>query len=102
MSKAIITYFFTVTLMVSVVAPTYFSMVENTCEIELVDIGEEEENKGKEAAKDLDVKIYYSHNNNMLFQGLEKKKRISFYSKNYTTYHKNPVSPPPELLTNLS
>ena len=103
MSKALITYFFTLTLLVSVVAPTYFSMLDRTCcEIEMVDIGEEEENKGKEAAKDLDVKIYYSHNNHLLFQGLEKKKRISFYSKNYSTHYNNPVSPPPELLTNLS
>lgn len=89
--------------MVSVVAPTYFSMLETSYEIELVDIGEEEENKkGKEAAKDLDVKIYYSHDSSLLYQGLEKKKRISFYSKNYDTHYKNPVSPPPELLTNLS
>lgn len=102
MSKFVITYFFTITLLVSVVAPTYFSMLENSYEIELVDIGEEEENKGKEAAKDLDVKIYYSYNNHLLYQDLEKKKRISFYSKNYSTHYKNPVSPPPELLTHLS
>jgi hypothetical protein len=83
----------------SVAAPTYFSIIEKTCEIELADVGEEEENKGKEGAKDLDVKIYYSLNASFLYQSLEKKKRISFYSKNYTSYYKKLVSPPPELLS---
>ena len=85
--------------MASVVAPTYFSIMEKMCEIEMTDLGEEEENKGKEGIKDLDVKIYYSHNASFLYQSLEKKKRISFYSKNYTSYHKKLVSPPPELLS---
>ena len=83
----------------SVAAPSYFSILEKTCEIELTDIGEEEENKGKEGVKDWDVKIYYSHNTSLLYQSLEKKKRISFYSKNYVSYKKKQVSPPPELLS---
>ena len=78
-------------------APTYFSIMEKACEIEMTDLGEEEENKGKEGIKDLDVKIYYSQNASFLYQSLEKKKRISFYSKNYASYHKKLISPPPEL-----
>ena len=89
-------------LLASVVAPTYFSIMEKTCEIEMTDLGEEEENKGKEGVKDLDVKIYYAHNASFLYQNLEKKKRIRFYSKNYTSYQKKLVSPPPELLSQLS
>jgi len=89
---------FSLILLSSIVTPTCFSILENTCEIEMTDVGEEEENKGKEGVKELDVKIYYSHNASFLYQSLEKKKRISFYSKNYTSYQKKLVSPPPELL----
>jgi len=63
------------------------------------DFGEEEENKGKESVKDLEVKIYYSDNNESLFISLEKKKRMSFYSKNYTSHYKKLISPPPEHLS---
>jgi hypothetical protein len=90
---------FSLILVASVVTPTCFSIIEKTCEIEMTDVGEEEENKGKEGVKDTDVKIYYSHNASFLYQSLEKKKRISFYSKNYTSYYKKLVSPPPELLS---
>ena len=84
-------------LLVSIVVPTYISLVEQNCEItEVVELGEEEENNGKESAKDLEVKLYYSDDNSGFFINLEKKKRNSFYSKNYTSYQKKLVSPPPE------
>ena len=66
--------------------------------IEVVDIGEEEEKNGKESSKDLDVKNYYSTDNSSLYNNLEKKKQISFYSKNYTSYQDKLISPPPEFL----
>lgn len=97
MTKLITTYFFSLILLGSIVAPAYMSLVEETCQIEaLVDIGEEEENKGKKSPKDLEVKIYYSNNNESLFIDLAKKKRMNFYSKNYTSYYKKLISPPPE------
>lgn len=97
MQKLLITYFFSLILMASVVVPAYYSVMEKTCDIEVADLGEEEENKGKEGIKDLDLKIYYLYSTSLLYQDLEKKKRIRFYSKNYTSYQKRLVSPPPEL-----
>lgn len=102
MSKFIITYFFTIIITVSVGAPTYLSFLETNFEVEHIDLGEEEENKkGMEAGKDLDVKIYYSQNSSLQYKSLEKKKRVSSFSKSYYTHYKNPVSPPPELFTKL-
>ena len=74
------------------------SLVEETSKIEVVDIGEEEEKNGKESSKDLEVKNYYAIDLSNLYTGLEKKKQISFYSKNYTSYQDKLISPPPEFL----
>lgn len=97
MSKLIFTYLFSFVLLASIVAPTYISLTEGSCDITAIaDLGEEEENKGKESVKDLEVKIYYSDNSESLYIGLEKKKRMSFYYKNYTSHYKKLISPPPE------
>lgn len=100
MTKVFITYLFSLILIASVVSPTYFMLIEGSHEVvEVVDFGEEEENKGNEAKNDLDTKIYYSDHNTLLNDSLKKKNRISFYSKNYTSYQKKLISPPPEFLS---
>ena len=101
MAKQLITYFFSLILLTSVAIPSYMSLVEETSNIEVVDIGEEEEKNGKESSKDLEVKNYYSIDLSNFYNGLEKKKQISFYSKNYTSHQNKLISPPPELLTNI-
>lgn len=98
MAKQLITYFFSLILLTSVAFPSYMSLVEETSKIEVVDIGEEEEKNGKESSKDLEVKNYYATDLSNLYTGLEKKKQISFYSKNYTSYQDKLISPPPEFL----
>lgn len=98
MVKHFITYFFSLVLLISVATPSYMSLIEETSKVEVVDIGEEEEKNGKESSKDLDVKNYYSTDNSSLYNNLEKKKQISFYSKNYTSYQDKLISPPPEFL----
>jgi hypothetical protein len=100
MSKLVFTYLFSFVLLASIVAPTYITLTEDSCEVALIaDLGEEEEKKGKESVKDLEVKMYYSDNSESVYIGLEKKKRMRFYSKNYTSHHKKLISPPPEQLS---
>ena len=56
MNKTIITFLFTLIITASIVAPTFVNFSESTIKItEIVDFGEEEENKGKESVKDLEV-----------------------------------------------
>jgi len=99
MSKQLITYFFSLVLLISVATPSYMCLIEETSKIEVVDIGEEEEKNGKESSKDLEVKNYYSLDISNFYNGLKNKKQISFYSKNYTSYYNKLVSPPPELIS---
>ena len=96
MSKTIITFLFTLIITASIVAPNCINLSESTIEItEIVDFGEEEE-KGKESIKDLEVKIYYSIDKEGVFLSLEHKKRIRYCSKNYTFKFTKLNSPPPE------
>ena len=99
MLKQLITYFFSLVLLISVATPSYMCLVEETSKIEIVDIGEEEEKNGKKSSKDLEIKNYYSTDHSNLYTGLENKKQISFYSKNYTSHQNKLISPPPEPLT---
>ena len=100
MSKSFITYFFVLILAASVVTPTYFTLLEGTCEVaEMVDFGEDEENKSNEAKNDLDAKIYYAFYNSLSGSSMKKKMNIRFYSKNYTSYQKKLISPPPEFVS---
>ena len=81
MNKTIITFLFSLIILSSIVAPTFINYSEANIEItEIVDFGEEEENKGNESTKDLEVKIYYLNDRGEVFPDLENQKRIRFYS----------------------
>jgi hypothetical protein len=71
-----------------------------------LDLNEEEENqgkkgeKGKEAAKDLEVKNYSTEQlSTLLLNRIQKKKNVSFQSKNYTSEYPKNTTPPPEFLS---
>tara|TARA_B100000795_G_C22772242_1_gene428394 strand:- start:1079 stop:1384 length:306 start_codon:yes stop_codon:yes gene_type:complete len=99
MSKTIITSLFSLIILASIVSPTFINFSENNIEItEIVDFGEEEENKGNESVKDLEVKIYYSDDKESIYIDLENKKRIRFFSKNYSFKLDKLNNPPPEKL----
>ena len=97
MNKHIYSYLFSLIILAAIVAPTYttFSIVDSEI-TEIADFGEEEENKGNESTKDLEIKIYYPQKSESLFLSLEKKKIISYYSKNYSSHFKKLSSPPPK------
>ena len=96
MSKAIITFFFSTIILASIVSPTFINLHEFNVEItEIVDYGEEE-NKGNESLKDLEVKIYFIDAKGGSVLDLEKNKRIRFLSRNYTFSLTELNSPPPE------
>ena len=96
MSKAIITFFFSTIILASIISPTFINLHEFNVEItEIVDYGEEE-NKGNESLKDLEVKIYYINDKVGTVLDLKKNKKIRFLSRNYTFSLTELNSPPPE------
>lgn len=97
MSKQFITSFFTLILLFSIFIPSYYNLIEEISKIEVVDMGEEEKS-GKESAEEFELKNYYTFDDSSLYIGLEKKKRIGFYSKNYSSYFKKLIAPPPKVI----
>lgn len=98
MKKTLVLYFLSLIILVTHVMPMYQAIFEGTCEISLInDIGEEDENhkKGKESAEDKELKILFNPIAG-LFDGLEKNKSISYYSKSYDSFYQQLTSPPPE------
>ena len=93
-----ISLFFTLLFSLLLITPTVISLVDDSQDLAFfLDMNEEEENKGKEAAKDLEIKIYSSENFVTLFlNGIQKKKNVRFQSKNYTSEYQRNTIPPPE------
>ena len=89
------------------IAPTVISLLDDGKDVAFfLEMNEEEENpgkdgkKGKEAAKDLEVKIYPTEQfGSLLLNGIQKKKNVSFQSKTYTSEYPKNTTPPPELLS---
>lgn len=82
-------------LLFSIATPSYFTIAEEISRVEIADVGEEEK-KGKEASKDIELKNCYASIRSQTHVGLEKKKRIGFYLKDYISYQKKMTCPPPE------
>jgi len=99
--NVIIALFFTLLFSFLLITPTVISLIDDTQDIAFfLDINEEEENKGKGAAKDLKIKIHATENFcNLLLIGIQKKKNVRFQSKNYLSEYPKKTTPPPELLS---
>ena len=97
MSKHFVACCFLWILLFSIATPSYFTIAEEVSRVEIADAGEEEK-KGKESSKDTEVKNCDASIRPQIHVGLEKKKRIDFYFKNYISYQKKMTSPPPESL----
>lgn len=95
-----IALFFTLLFSVIIITPTVITLIDDTCDVAFfIDLNEEEEKNGKEAPKDLEIKIYPSENFSlMVINQLQKKKNVSFNSKNYTSQYPKVTTPPPQFL----
>ena len=96
-----IALFFTLLFSVLIISPGVICFIDDTHNIEFfLDMNEEEENKGKESAKNLEIKIHPSEDfSDFILNGIQKKKNIIFKSKNYTSEYSKITTPPPELFS---
>ncbi|ARV15864.1 hypothetical protein [Polaribacter sp. SA4-12] len=85
----------------ALITPTVISFFDDGQDVALfLDMTEEEENKGKEASKDLEVKINPTEQFSSLFLNrIQKKKNVSFQSKTYISEYPKNTTPPPEFLS---
>lgn len=98
--KVKIALFFVLVFSVSLITPVVISLFDDAQDVAFfLDMNEEEENKGKEASKNLEVKINPTEQFSSLFLNrIQKKKNVSFQSKTYTSEYPKNTTPPPEFL----
>jgi len=95
-----IAIFFTLMFSSVIITPGIISLVDDNQDITFfLEINEEEENKGTESEKNLELKIDFSEEfSDYILSGIQKKKNIIFKSKNYTSEYSKITTPPPELI----
>ncbi|MFT6959098.1 MAG: hypothetical protein ACJA17_000186 [Polaribacter sp.] len=94
-----IAIFFSILFISALMVPTLISQTDDFQEIAiLLDMNEEEENKGKEEYKvDSKLKIWpQSFTSSISDNSLEITKNIQFYSKNYISRYPTITTPPPQ------
>ena len=95
-----IALFFTLLFSSIIITPGIICLVDDNQDITFfLDMNEEEENKGKESEKNLELKIDFSEEfSDYILSGIQKKRNIIFKSKNYTSEYSKITTPPPQLL----
>lgn len=95
-----VTYFLTLLFVMSITAPTVVFYSDMNVEIsELLDKGEEEENKGKELVEDQEVKILDINPHYLGMYLLEKNQKSDVYLDHYQNDYVKISSPPPEQMS---
>jgi len=84
--------------MITLIAPSVIIVIDNDADISFFyDTTEEEEKKGNEKHKDLEVLFSEFNENEAYFVSNETENNLGYYFKNYPKPHLNLISPPPEL-----
>lgn len=96
--RAKLALFFTLIFSILLIAPTVISVVDDSINLSfLLNMNEEEE--GNNSIKEIKVKITSENENSFLvLNKIQKKKNISFQSKNYISEYPKITTPPPKYL----
>lgn len=99
MSKNILAIFFSIVFISLITAPTILVLIDDSIDLSLIyDISEEEEEKGSEKNKELEVFVVELHPELNDFTLSKNKADTEHAFKTYPKPHLNLVSPPPEFI----
>lgn len=95
--RAKIALSFTLIFSILLIAPTVISVVDDSINLSLLLNNMNEEEEGNNSVKEIKLKIT-SDNENSFFvlNKIQKKKNISFQSKNYISEYPKITTPPPK------
>ncbi|MEJ6792485.1 MAG: hypothetical protein QNK89_07085 [Lacinutrix sp.] len=99
MLKRYLSVFFTVFFIATIIAPSVLLYVDDTIDISyLLDASEEEEEKGKEKNKELEVFVVENllESEDLFYSKREESQSYTY--KKYANPHLNLISPPPEFI----
>ena len=99
MLKTYFSIFFTVLFMATIIAPSVLVFVDDTIDVSFIlDASEEEEKKGNEKNKELEVLVVDSFIDSDELFSSERVDNLQYTYKKYTKPHLNLISPPPEFI----
>jgi hypothetical protein len=93
----------TVSILLSIIfwafltAPSVLSMIDDSIDISILYESSEEEEKGSENIKDIEIKFSELNGNEANLDSTEAENNLGYSTKNYPNPHLNLVSPPPEI-----
>ena len=99
MKKRLISLLISFSFVALILAPAIISLVEKGNETAIVlEINDEEDTKGQESVKDVEINFLFIDNNNFSsFLESKKRRNAGFYTEKYTSLYRKQTSPPPEL-----
>ncbi len=98
MSRNLISVFLSVIFLVFLAAPTVITMVDDSVDVSMFYAASEEEEKGCEKDKDVEILFFEPHNNELDVASSKGEHSSRYYFKKYPKPHLNLISPPPESL----
>lgn len=96
MSKILVSTFFLLIFTWLIAAPTVISIVDDSVDISIFYSLSEEEEKGHETVKNIDVLSSNYNTSDLLFASKLNSNTIGYNYKTYPKPHLNLISPPPE------
>jgi len=96
MSRSIISLLFSMIFMITLIAPSVIVVIDNDADISFFYNTTDEEEKGSEKHKDLEVMFSEFIENESYLVSNETENNLGYYFKKYPKPHLNLISPPPE------
>ena len=78
-------------------APSLLSMIDDSIDISILYESSEEEEKGSENIKDIEITFSELNGKESDFALTKSENNLGYYSKSYPKPHLNLISPPPEI-----
>jgi len=97
MSRNIVSLSFSIVFLVFLVAPTIIAMMDDSADISVFYASSEEEEKGIDKNKEVEVLFFEIENHRFDVTLLVSENNLGHRFKNYPKPHLNLISPPPEL-----
>ncbi|OEK09538.1 hypothetical protein A8C32_12590 [Flavivirga aquatica] len=96
MTKNIVSLILSLIFVAFLVAPTIIVMVDDSVDISFFYDSSDEEEKGNEKNKDIEILVFKDFHCEADFDSLEEENILEYFFKNYPKPHLNLISPPPE------
>ena len=97
MTRTIVSLCLSIIFLVFLTVPTVIALTDDSIDISAFYASSEEEEKGVEKNKDLEIQDFQIQNSEISLGSAKTENDLSYFFKTYPKPHLNLISPPPEL-----